>query len=88
MSKKTPFKALLIVALIGISLFASGCKTTSSVYAPRETNILGIVNHQPKSYATIGNTTFRLSSDEIISRKNFSGNKTSFLWGLFTYTDY
>jgi hypothetical protein len=90
MTKKTQSKVLFIVALAGISLFASGCKTTSSdsVYVPNDTNILGIVKHQPQSYATVGTNTFRVRSDELLSRQNFSGNKTTLLWGLITYTDY
>jgi hypothetical protein len=90
MTKKTQSKILFIVALAGMSLFATGCKSTSSdsVYVPRETNILGIVKHQPQSYATVGTNTFHVSSDELYSRKNFSGNKTTFLWGLVTFTDY
>jgi hypothetical protein len=90
MIKKTQSKILFIVALAGMSLLASGCKTTSSnsVYVPNDTNILGIVTHQPQSYANVGTNTFRVRSDELITRKNFSGNKTTFLWGLITYTDY
>jgi hypothetical protein len=90
MTTQTQSKILFIVALAVISLLASGCKTTSSnsVYVPNNTNILGIVTHQPQSYATVSTNTFRVRSDELFSRQNFSGNKTTFLWGLITYTDY
>ena len=32
--------------------------------------------------------TIKLQSEEMWYRKDFSGNKTTFLWGLFTFTDY
>lgn len=90
MTKKTQSKILFVATLAAVSLFATGCKTTSSdsVYVPRETNILGIVKHQPQSYASVGTNTFHVSSDELVSRKNFSGDKTTLLWGLITFTDY
>lgn len=90
MNKKITSKILFVVAMAGLAVFASGCNTTSSnsVYVPREMNILGIVKHQPQSYATVGSNTFHVSSDELFARKNFSGNKTTFLWGLVTFTDY
>lgn len=83
-------KIILFTIAATLAVFASGCKTTSSnsVYVPRETNILGIIKHQPQSYATVGTNTFHISSDEIRARKDFSGDKTTLLWGLITLTDY
>ncbi len=49
---------------------------------------MGAVTHERKSYAPIEVGSLHLSSEEVISRQNFSGSKTTFLWGLFTFTDY
>ena len=49
---------------------------------------MGAITHERKSYAPVEVGSLHLSSEEVISRQNFSGSKTTFLWGLFTFTDY
>ena len=56
--------------------------------APRETNILGIYKHVPESYAHTGPNTIAIHTDELYTRKEFSGDKTTFLWGFITIKDY
>jgi hypothetical protein len=46
------------------------------------------LTHTPNSFAPIEPGTIRLQSEELWYRRDFSGNKTTFLWGLFTFTDY
>lgn len=56
--------------------------------APREANVLGIIKNQPESYAHTNSNTFAIHTDELYPRKEFSGNQTSFFWGLVTLKDY
>ena len=49
---------------------------------------MGLVTHEKEAYSPVEVGSIRLSSEEIIDRQNFSGTKTTFLWGLFSYTDY
>ena len=55
--------------------------------APREANVLGIIKNQPESYAHTNSNTFAIHTDELYPRKEFSGNQTSFFWGLVTLKD-
>ena len=56
--------------------------------APKETNVLGIVKHEPESYLHTGPNTFALQTDDLYTRKEFSGDRTSLFWGLITIEDY
>ncbi len=51
-------------------------------------NVMGAVTHQKGAYSPVEVGSIRLSSEEIVNRQNFSGTKTTFLWGLFSFTDY
>ncbi|MBT3637866.1 MAG: hypothetical protein HN531_13070 [Opitutae bacterium] len=79
--------------LLGLSfacLFGSGCKIFPGTqkYFSKNINVAGTVTHSPNSFAPIETGTIRLHSEELWYRRDFSGNKTTFLWGLFTFTDY
>jgi hypothetical protein len=41
-----------------------------------------------ESYAPTTPNSFTIKSDELYTRKNFSGDKTTLLWGLITIEDY
>ena len=57
-------------------------------YLSKNINVAVAVTHSPNSFAPIETGTIRLQSEELWYRRDFSGNKTTFLWGLFTFTDY
>ncbi len=80
-------KVLASIAVFAFSLSGSGCffkKFGSS----EKFNVLGLVTHEKGAYSPVEVGSIRLSSEEVIDRHNFSGTKSTFLWGLFTYTDY
>ena len=83
-------KILIFVGLTCVCLIGSGCKIFPSAqkYLSKNINVAGAVTHSPNSFAPIETGTIRLQSEELWYRRDFSGNKTSFLWGLFTFTDY
>ena len=85
------FRSFIILLLIvtSISLFC-GCKLVPGFqkYISSDINIAGALTHSPNSFAPTDAGTIRLKSEDVWYRKDFSGNKTTFLWGLFTFTDY
>ena len=46
------------------------------------------LTHSRSSFEPVETGTLRLRSNEIWNRRDFSGDKTTALWGLITYTDY
>ena len=83
-------KILGLFALACVCLFSTGCKIFPSAqkYLSKNINVAGVLTHSPDSFAPIETGTVRLSSEELWYRRDFSGNKTTLLWGLFTFTDY
>ena len=80
-----------IIALLSISisvLIFTGCDGGTSQLGSKEANLLGIAKINKAHYQPSGPATFSLSTDELYSRKNFSGNQVSLLWGLITIKDY
>ena len=82
-------KFFITLSLSLLLLVSTGCQSiSSSSNGPKETNLLGIVKVQPDSYSPSSPATFTLSTDELSNRKNYSGGKTTLLWGLITLKDY
>lgn len=80
-----------ILALLSLSLTAlafTGCDGGSAQMGPKEANLLGIAKLEKESYAPTGPATIALSSDELYTRKNYDGSKTTLFWGLVTLKDY
>ena len=80
-------KILTLIASL-LFLFLTGCVTNDMQTGYNSVNMLGIVKHEVASYSATGSNTITVSSDELTERKNFSGNKTTLLWGLITLKDY
>lgn len=68
------------VLMIGMCLAISGCG--------KKVNLAGIYAYESSSYTPVETGTFRVSSDELVNRRDHGGGKTSLFWGLLTYTDY
>ena len=81
------FKYFAIVSFIATSFVFTACSNRSTMI-PKETNILGVIKHEPQSYAHTGPNTFALHTSELYGRENISGDKTTLLWGLITIKDY
>ena len=81
-------KALSLASLIVASFALSGCDGGRVQSGPKEANVLGIAKYQKADYSPTGATTFAVSTDELYTRRNFSGDKATFLWGLVTLKDY
>lgn len=80
--KKLPLLVLFVVVL---SVF-SGCRTQRG--DTTHTNVLGLYERQTHTYEYVPHTTLALRRSDIDPGAEFSGNKVSLLWGLFTYYDY
>lgn len=90
-------KTLSYIVVVGIAILLSGCNKRASsdnpyaeVYerANRDVNVLGIVKYSPGSYERVPPTTIAVHTDELVARKNISGNNISFLAGFLTIADY
>jgi hypothetical protein len=66
----------------------TSCGLNPKKYFSKKVNIGGLITHEPSSYSPVETGTFRISSDELVNRRDHKGSKTTLLWGLFTYTDY
>ena len=78
--------AFLLIAA-SASLF-SGCQSNHSQIGPQESNLLGIVKVEKAAYTPTGPNTFAIHTDELYTRRDFSGDKVTLLWGLITIKDY
>lgn len=81
-SKKFPVFILFVLVLS----FAAGC--TAQRGDRGYVNVAGIYERQTHSYEAVPNATIPLRRIDVDPGADFSGNKTSLLWGLFTYYDY
>jgi hypothetical protein len=80
--KKLSLLALFVVIL---SVF-TGCQTQRG--GETHTNFLGIYERQTSSYTAVPATTVDLRRADIDPGAEYTGNRVSLLWGLFTYYDY
>lgn len=81
-------KLFAFTSIVASAVVFSACDSGYSSMAPEETNVLGIIKHEPESYVHTGPNTFAIQTDELYTRKEYSGDKTSFFWGLVTIKDY
>jgi len=81
---------LIFAIIVIVTAFSnSGCMfPKAKKYFSKNINVAGAVTHLPNSWAPVEQSTLRLRSDELWYRRDFSGNKTTLMWGLFTFTDY
>lgn len=86
MRRTLPLLVALAIAAIGLSL--TGCATSSNGQRPRDTVILGgLFAHEPGAFDQQTPVGIPLNTDEPSRSKRMSGDKVSFLWGLFTFRD-
>lgn len=96
--KSMKFPKILLLILIATSALAgfSGCSTqkATGTYADaynrtnNVSNLFGLYKYSPGSYEVIPETTAALHTDEILLRKNTSGDNHKLLWGAVTIADY
>lgn len=81
-------KLILLLSLSISGLVFTGCDGGSAQMGHKEANVLGIAKIEKDNYQPTGPNTFAISTDELYSRKNFQGDRATFLWGLVTLKDY
>ena len=79
---------LLLSIFVFASLGISGCASNENNSSSKKFNFGGLITHESNSYSPIETGTLRLTSDDLLNRRDHQGGKTTLLWGLFTYTDY
>jgi uncharacterized protein YcfL len=71
------------------SLLLTGCSAKKQTPPPQvQTNMLGVFKTQPASYAKLSPTSINLHTDDLSAVDDYSGNRTSLLWGLVTVASY
>ena len=83
--KKLAFLSLAASALVFTGCYHDGDKAQLE---KEETNVFGLYKNVQESYEPTGPNSFVINTNELYTRKNFSGDKTSLLWGLITIEDY
>ena len=88
-SKKIKVASFLVPLLL-ISFAFSGCSIIRhpKKYFNTDFNLGGAITHQNGAFTPVETGSIRLESAEVMNRQHFSGAKTTFLWGLFSFTDY
>lgn len=83
-------KLLILLALVSALVASVGCsKTAGPVHTtPKSGSFFGLVSHETGTYSNTSGNTLDFSTAELKPNSNFSGNKTSLLWGLITIKDY
>ena len=83
-------KKLALLSLAASALVFTGCYHDGgkAQLEKEETNVFGLYKNVQESYEPAGPTTFVINTDELYTRKNFSGDRTTLLWGLVTIEDY
>ncbi len=87
---KTP--STLVLALVAAAAF-SGCSSPrTGALEPtgpnRGINMLGIVKTEPRSFVPPKVSTLTVSTDDMVTRNNVTGDKVSLLWGAVQFTDF
>ena len=80
---KTKLASILVISRFA-ALF-SGYATTK--YGSSEATVAGWVTVENKTYSKTGPMTIGVKTSELVPRKNTSGGRLRFLWGLFTIAD-
>lgn len=83
-------KLIALTSLLVTTFVFAGCAgdTNKTAYGPKQSNFLGIVKTEKANYTPSTVNTFAIHTDELDSRQNYSGDKTTLLWGLVTIKDY
>lgn len=82
---KSKLTSILILSLFA-AIFA-GCATTQQKYGASEATVAGWVTVEKNTYSKTGPMTIGVKTSELAARKNTSGGRVRFLWGLFTIAD-
>jgi len=78
-------KLIPILTLSLLAALISGCASTR--YGASEGTVAGWVSVEKGTYSKTGPMTIGVDTSELIARKDTSGSRIRFLWGLFTISD-
>lgn len=77
--------SLLLLFVVSLSVL-SGCQTQRGDRS--YTNFLGIYKKETNAYTVVPESTLAIRKVDIDPGAEYSGDRTSLLWGLVTYYDY
>ncbi|MCC5807384.1 MAG: hypothetical protein JJU00_13760 [Opitutales bacterium] len=73
-----------VVSVVVVVLATSGCATADR----GSQNAFGLIQSRPAHFAPPKDTTFAVSTKELVLREDPTGRETRLFWGLITITDY
>ncbi len=82
--KSARARILAVFAITVVLSVVSGCATADR----GSQNAFGLIQSRPAHYAPPKDTTFALSTKELVLRDSPTGRETKIFWGLVTITDY
>ena len=86
-------KRLAWIVLVGLaaSVFLTGCETMGHRAIPKEKDDVsvlgGLYSKKKGAFEKLGPTEFGEKSSKLGRKKDFDGDRVSFLWGLITIVD-
>jgi len=89
-----PTPTLALAAIILGALLVTGCSNapsgTHALYRENNqgVNLAGLVDVSPAGYNEINPDAVTVHTDELMKRKNITGNNISFFWGAVVLADY
>ncbi len=81
-------KLFVILSLLAMPFVFSACMSTERAGKKHTIVLGGLYEHREGSYKPVNRTSLPVSRSEFDPAAPYSGNNTTFLWGLFTYYDY
>ena len=78
-------KTTSLIAIAIVSLSFAGCRGGHRV--PDRKTFLGIVEVEKGTYSPTTPLSFDVSTDEIVDRDNYSGDRVKLFWGLISFED-
>ena len=82
---KKKFGSILIVSLLAAVI--AGCASTPGRYGSSEATVAGWVTVENRTFSQTGPMTIGVKTSELVARKDTSGSRVRFLWGMFTIAD-
>lgn len=80
--------ALALLALSGCNTGPTTAQKERMLKPNEDYNFFGIVKSEQGSFKKPALTSANISSSDVTTRDNFSGDSVSLFWGLITFQDY
>ena len=77
-----------LLALAGCNTGPTTAQRENMIKPNEDYNFFGIVSSEQGTFKKPNTNSFSITSDQVTTRDNYSGDSVSLLWGLITLRDY